>query len=88
MCDFLISLFHALNVDSSHEIFSPIVLVKSVVSRLFYISQILYKESSKVERENKTTSKEDLVNGVDDDSDMVLSDDDDDDNLPDMTDGI
>ena len=41
-----------------------------------------------MERDNKTTSKEDLVNGVDDDSDMVLSDDDDDDNLPDMTDGI
>ena len=41
-----------------------------------------------MEREDKTTSKEDLVNGVDDDSDMVLSDDDDDDNLPDMTEGI
>jgi hypothetical protein len=46
----------------------------------------LYKESSKTESDSKTASKEELVNGLDDDSDIVISDDED--SLPDITDGI
>jgi hypothetical protein len=38
----------------------------------------LYKESSKTESDSKATSKEELVNGLDDDSDIVMSDDEDD----------
>ena len=48
----------------------------------------MYKESSKTESDNKTTSKEDLVNGLDEDSDVLLSDGDEDDSLSDMTEGI
>ncbi|CAB3980994.1 regulator of nonsense transcripts 2 isoform X1, partial [Paramuricea clavata] len=48
------------------------------------VPSILYKESSKTESDSKTASKEELVNGLDDDSDIVISDDED--ILPDITD--
>ena len=48
--------------------------------------QILYKESSKTESDSKTASKEELVNGLDDDSDIIISDDED--ILSDMNEGI
>ena len=47
--------------------------------------QILYKESSKADGESKTAAKEELVNGLDDDSDMVVSDEDE--SLSDVTEG-